>query len=87
VVRIGWRLEVHNRDFLFGEKMKIYMIVVFQLFLFAMTYGFIVPSLVSAKDSIAVAMGFLVAVVIAPSALLLIGKYCYYKHVKKDDLK
>lgn len=65
--------------------MKIYMIVVFQLILFSIAYGFIVPSLLSAKDSVAVAVGFLVAVVIAPSILLFVGQYLYKKHINKGE--
>lgn len=57
------------------------------LFLFASSYGFIVPSLVSAKDSIAVIAGILFAVGIAPAMLFTVGQNIYKKHIKKDQKK
>lgn len=87
MVRIGWRLEVHNRDFLFGEKMKAYVKFVLLIFIFAACYGFVVPSLVSAKDSIAVLCGFVVALVIAPALLFFVGKNIFKKSIKKDGVK
>ena len=67
--------------------MKIYLKFVLLLFLFASSYGFIVPSLVSARDSIAVIAGILFAVVIAPAMLFTVGKNIYKKHIKKDQEK
>lgn len=87
MVRIGWRLEVHNRDFLFGEKMKTYVKFVFLIFIFASCYGFVVPSLVSAKDSIAVLCGFVVAIVIAPAMIFFVGKNIVKKNIEKDGVK
>lgn len=65
--------------------MKIYMIVIVQLVIFAACYGFIIPAMVSAKDSIAVIGGLVVGVVVAPLVLLLIGKYLYTKHIKTGE--
>lgn len=70
-----------------GDEMKIYLKFVLLLFLFASSYGFIVPSLVSARDSIAVFAGFLFAVVIAPAMLFAVGQHIYKKHIKKDQEK
>lgn len=64
--------------------MKIYLKFVLLLFLFASSCGFIVPSLVSAKDSIAVISGLLFAAVIAPAMLFAVGQNIYKKHIKKD---
>lgn len=64
--------------------MKIYLKFVLLLFLFASSYGFVVPSLVSAKDSVAVIAGILFAVVIAPAMLFAVGHNIYKKHIKKD---
>ncbi len=67
--------------------MKIYLKFVLWLFLFASSYGFIVPSLISAKDSIAVIAGLLFSVGIAPAMLFAIGHDIYKKHIKKDEEK
>lgn len=67
--------------------MKIYLKFVLLLFLFASSYGFVVPSLVSAKDSIAVIAGLLFAVGVAPAMLFTVGHNIYKKHIKKDEEK
>lgn len=67
--------------------MKIYLKFVLLLFLLASSYGFIVPSLVSAKDSITVIAGLLFAVVIAPAMLFTVGHNIYKNTSKKDEEK
>lgn len=67
--------------------MKTYIMVILLLSLFSVSYGFAVPALISASDSLAVLFGLFIAVVAAPVALFFIGNKLYKKHIKKDQEK
>lgn len=67
--------------------MKIYGLIIFELAMFALFYGFVIPSLVSASDSIAVISGFATAFVIAPAIMWYAGKFFYNKLIKKEGKK
>lgn len=67
--------------------MKIYGLIAFEMAMFALFYGFAIPSLVSASDSIAVIFGLATAFVIAPSIMWHAGKFFYNKFIKKEGKK
>lgn len=67
--------------------MKIYLSVVAILVIAIFSYGFVVPALVSMRDTFAVLGGLVVAVVIAPSCLWFMAKRTYQQFTNKGNAK
>lgn len=63
--------------------MRTYLIVLAIVAVAAISYGFVVPSLVSMRDTFAVVGGFVVALVVAPSAMWSMAK----RIVKREESK